>query len=354
ELDFNIIMYTAIEMTKPKTRREAVTDFLVVRTTQDWIDIREDILLKVMKKLDYVTVPTCFQFEYTIPRVQSTPLPLSDKSDYDHLLTLGKPGTKKNIKLVYTEKKEHPAITLPSEQVGDLGNMTESPQRALGTPKPPVKKSRAPRESDIPASEIRLAQVIDKLRDTWICKNVGCKSDHCYIDAEGGHFACSHSAFDVWGRAVLSGDATEKLPPNIAPFDVIHPSVLANKSPLLAARMKVNIDKAGKAAAVPSSTPMPRASTPPVPALIPTHAPNATDDNSVIPRGLGEGPWMTLDLFATYYLPDSPALVDRLKAEKITGTQAFRYMTVSHLREMGLVFGEIVDVWDAIERWAKS
>ena len=62
---------------------------------------------------------------------------------------------------------------------------------------------QAPREKDIPAANIALNEKILALRTQWECNVTACHSEHCFIPAEGPHFALSHTHFEKWGAAIV-------------------------------------------------------------------------------------------------------------------------------------------------------
>lgn len=62
---------------------------------------------------------------------------------------------------------------------------------------------QAPREKDIPAANIALNDKILALRTQWECNVSTCQSEHCFIPAEGPHFALSHTHFEKWGAAIV-------------------------------------------------------------------------------------------------------------------------------------------------------
>lgn len=66
-----------------------------------------------------------------------------------------------------------------------------------------VNNLQAPREVDIPPANIALNEKICALRDQWECNVTNCRSEHCFVPAEGPHFALSHTHLEKWGAAIV-------------------------------------------------------------------------------------------------------------------------------------------------------
>jgi hypothetical protein len=156
------------------------------------------------------------------------------------------------------------------------------------------------------------------------------------------------------------GSATLQKPPNHQLFNAVSPMFLAEKSPLMQARLK-NIARDN-----PLVQPQPIAPVinvhmpndlfqphqypalvpgPPVPAmsnaLIPAMA-HLTPDNN-----------MSIDDFcSTYKLSDS--ILQCLRENRFTQSHAFRHIQVDDLKAMGLVLGEIADVREAVLKWVSG
>ena len=74
--------------------------------------------------------------------------------------------------------------------------------------------SKAPKGSDIVPGNIAVNNNIKKLRARWECNITNCPSDHCYIPANGPHFALGHEHFEKWAAALVSCLPVLYLPAN--------------------------------------------------------------------------------------------------------------------------------------------
>ncbi|EDR06534.1 uncharacterized protein LACBIDRAFT_300030 [Laccaria bicolor S238N-H82] len=180
-----------------------------------------------------------FSVTFSIARHVPIALSLSSAADYAHLLTNAS-KMKKNptVKVLLTSRapnleprKEN--IAAPAAPAQDDG------RPELKGPAEKKKKSRVPRESDILPTNFTINGKIRALREQWECNVTSCKSDFCFIPAEGPHFPLGHGHFEKWAAAILRSDdlaSMEKLP-NILLFDPDSSHTAVSKSPLLQARL---------------------------------------------------------------------------------------------------------------------
>lgn len=224
---------------------------------------------------------------------------------------------------------------------------TEAPVKAKS-------KSKARKEADILPGNMAMNGQIRSLREHWQCSLTTCRSDYCFIPAEGPHFALGHEHLEKWAAAILHGPtyATLEKPPNIALFDPVLTHAIISNSAVLQARL----DAIARERASPQQPPVP-----PIniilpnnyqlaPAtLVPTVVP--TTSGSLIPELHNEGPRIDMAMFcAIYCIPDD--IHQRLHENKITGTHAFSQITVTDLKDMGLKLGEIINLKQVVKDWA--
>ena len=151
------------------------------------------------------------------------------------------------------------------------------------------------------------------------------------------------------------------MPPNIALFDTVNAENLTKKSPLLQARINAKARENSPAAPIVNvvlpndmfdmyhvATPIP---IPAVgPAVTPTH-PHPPTTSNLIPAHLHPSPCIRINEFCNlYHLGEN--IVQQLKENGFTGTQAFRFIETKDLKDMGFKPGEIADLKDVIEVWA--
>ena len=60
-----------------------------------------------------------------------------------------------------------------------------------------------PQESDILPANFAINSKIRALREQWECNVTSCKSDFCFIPAEGPHFPLGHGHFEKWAAAIV-------------------------------------------------------------------------------------------------------------------------------------------------------
>jgi hypothetical protein len=216
-----------------------------------------------------------------------------------------------------------------------------------------------------------------------------CHSDHCFIPADGPHFPLSHEHFEKWGAAWVSfisllcveltwicqlrseSNANIDKPPHISLFDPVSPQSLAAKSPLLQARLNAM----AKGQPMPATATAPQAAVavpvinvvmpndlfgilrpgfPPAPGpqhLFPAIQQPIPASQPLIPHHLQPG--IKLDI-GTFCLSHglSADILEKFRENAYTGTQAFRYIDVQELKDLGFKPGEIVDLKEAVLEWA--
>jgi hypothetical protein len=146
------------------------------------------------------------------------------------------------------------------------------------------------------------------------------------------------------------------MPPRIPLFDAIDPRSLAAKSPLLQSRInQLNKDKTPAAPVINVVLPNGMLGYGQHHAPIHNHAPAPVPpaSSSLLPPGTKPGSKQDIATFCTVHNL-SEAILERFLTHKLTGTQAFRYIEERHLTEMGFMFGEIVDLREAVEEWSGS
>jgi len=149
-------------------------------------------------------------------------------------------------------------------------------------------------------------------------------------------------------------------PPNINIFDAVSTHTMAERSPLLQARINAATLKDKTAIIPPPPAPifnvvLPNnifgAYNPLIPLLPPPAPPAAITSCGLIPPSYKAGEKLDIATFCAIY-ELSEAILERLKDNAYTGTQAFAHMEPAELREMGFKPGEIVDLKEAVKAWA--
>ncbi|KAI5985290.1 hypothetical protein EDD15DRAFT_2374350 [Pisolithus albus] len=212
---------------------------------------------------------------------------------------------------------------------------------------------------------IRVNKNIQLLRDVWLCKkpDSACPSTHCYVTTSDEHFPLSHEHFNCWAAAMLKGTEHAMItkPPNHRLFDAIDTrgNITQEKlSPVLQHRL---------AALEPKSN-TPQVSSPVInvtlgndilgfahtsmgPQLqMPQHKIETMND-SLLPMTHVPGEDMTIIDFCTRYdLGDM--ILKKLQDNSFRKARPLRFLTISALKEMGFVHGEIAELRDAVEQWS--
>ena len=128
------------------------------------------------------------------------------------------------------------------------------------------------------------------------------------------------------------------------------------KSPLLQARLNAMANKGPAAPVINCNVVMPNdmfgfLRPAPAPPLVPTFQPPAPGPQALIPPDLQPGIKQDIATFCrTHGL--SEEVLEKFRAHAYTGTQAFRYISVQELKDLGFKPGEIVDLKEAVLEWA--
>jgi len=196
---------------------------------------------------------------------------------------------------------------------------------------------------------------IRSLREHWQCSLTTCRSEYCFIPAEGPHFALGHEHLEKWAAGILRGPtyATLEKPPNIALFDPVSKHAVVSKSPVLQARLDaIAREKGPQQPLIPPINIILPNNYQPAPAILPAIVPTGPASlGGLIPETHNEGPKIDIATFcAIYCIPDD--IHQCLRENKITGTHAFSQIAVTDLKDMGLKLGEIIDLKQAIKEWA--
>ncbi|KAJ7742536.1 hypothetical protein B0H16DRAFT_1890211 [Mycena metata] len=338
----------------PATRTPIQTLIISLGDDEPFDTLKAQILVRV----DNVYNPPTLDFDdyditFTIPRIVTDAITL-DAGTYNHLLKkaskMDDPAARIRI-----DPKKYYAPEKPNKE-----NTEELVTGRAGKGK---KRTEVPKEDRILPANAALNEKIGILRARWACSHPGgpCGSDFCYIKPDGEeHFPLGHDHFNVWAAAWLKGPnfADENKPPNDKLFDGIHPGALGARAPLLQRRLDLQNQRN-----TPVQPPMPQITinmpdmvqryqpaaalpAPPVP------GPAYTGPAMLIPAHLVPDKKLTIEEFCkTYELDDEIAA--RFRENKYKTTDAFVYVEVQELREVGFVAGEIAQLKAGIAEWCK-
>ncbi|KAG6894151.1 hypothetical protein C0992_007313 [Termitomyces sp. T32_za158] len=352
-ITYNLLILPLSQMQLPKTRREPHARLLEAKSDLAWEDLRSLFDVKISNTL-FPTIAkpdfSKFDIKFSIPRVVLDPMPLSSAEDYSLLLK------------VIQKIKAHPtvkiSITETSPQPDALSTKENDAPEEDTRPKKKARKSKAPKESDILPANVALNDRIKQIRDRWECNVSMCHSEHCFVPAVGPHLPLSHEMVEKWAAAWLRDETLASLdtPPHIALFDEVSPLTLGQKSPILQARLNNMVKNSLPPQPLLPSAPVVNVVMPndmfgflrPAAPSVPMQPIQST---TLLPSHLVPGPKLDISTFChSYDLSDN--ILKKLKNHAYTGTQAFRHIDVSELKDMGFLPGEIVDLKEAVIEWA--
>jgi len=236
KITYTMTIFSLRELSKPQAR------FVVLPSDLEWPDVRGHIKIKAIDVLfpqQPVVDDGAFEIEFSIPRQVPTPLPLLSDDDYKYLIQnalklKANPTVKITIKEVAVNGgvswfhiykcHDSPLTNIILQIVAGKENIPPPEPMARGGQGtvPKGKKSKViflspnseqplfhafipqiPRESDILPGNLAKNENISLLRGQWECNLTACRSEHCYVPADGPHFPLSHDHFDKWASAMV-------------------------------------------------------------------------------------------------------------------------------------------------------
>lgn len=150
-------------------------------------------------------------------------------------------------------------------------------------------------------------------------------------------------------------------PPNNELFDKVAAAARAAKSPLLQRRLDLKEQASAKntpaAPQVHFNFPaelanLLRPAAAPAPAAPDAFMPPLKTANMLIPHPRIPGPDLSIENFCTLYDLDSD-ICDRFKEHKFKRSNAFKFVEVDELKEMGFMRGEIAELKVAVGVWSQ-
>ena len=88
QIDYQILIFSLVELAKPKTRRDKVC-MLMLSADMEWIDVYAMLKVKAVDVLfpgQDVVRDDAIEITFTIPRIIKNPLPLSSSADYKYII----------------------------------------------------------------------------------------------------------------------------------------------------------------------------------------------------------------------------------------------------------------------------
>jgi len=222
--------------------------------------------------------------------------------------------------------------------------------------------------ADILPANFAINNKIRTLREQWECNITTCKSDFCFVPADGPHFPLGHGHFEKWAAAMVHAPS--------------HPTLLSSNVHLCSGFMAMiwpawkscqtscysiqfhltQLYQSRLNAISKEKPPPPMPAAPVINVVLPNnmfnpyqHQPllSAPQMTGLIPSTHGLGPQMSMEQFCSIFAL-SEDIFHQLNANKYSGTQAFTHMESNELRELGFKPGEIVDLKEAVLEWASS
>ncbi|KIK05665.1 hypothetical protein K443DRAFT_3674 [Laccaria amethystina LaAM-08-1] len=239
KINYNLLFFSAEDLAccNPKA------GYLILGDDIPWEDFYAHMKIKACDQLfpnQPVVHNNSFDMNFAIARHVPIPLSLASAADYAHLTNASK--IKKNPTIKVSLTSHTPNLEPGKENIATaVAPAQDNGRPELKGPAEKKKKSRAPRETNILPANFAINSKIRTLWEQWECNVTSCKSDFCFVPAEGLHFPLGHGHFEKWAAAILRGDnlaSMEKLP-NILLFDPVSSHTAGSKSPLLQARLNV-------------------------------------------------------------------------------------------------------------------
>ncbi|KAJ7883598.1 hypothetical protein B0H13DRAFT_2667118 [Mycena leptocephala] len=359
EIEYKIGIFTAQQMKKSTSSRgPPITQVVNLYSNESWSCLKTHILAKI----NGVLKPTNLNFfdytiTFTIPRQVSDPMYLADVEHYDYLVKKALLIQKNPVAKIVVEPKEDSSAT---DKENDADTTATKPKSKNGA------KSKVRNARDILPANVALNEKIGELRDRWKCLVPGgpCGSKHCFVSkTDPEHFPLSHEHIESWGAAWLKGTQFTDIdtPPNNELFDRVAAAARGAKSPLLQRRLDLKEQAAAKNTPAapqvhinfpPEFANFLRPAATPAPADPDAFIPPLNTANMLIPHPRIPGPDLLIEDFCSLYDLDTD-ICDRFKEHKFKRSNAFKFVEVNELKEMGFLRGEIAELKVAIGVWSQ-
>ncbi|KIJ95576.1 hypothetical protein K443DRAFT_108549, partial [Laccaria amethystina LaAM-08-1] len=152
-----------------------------------------------------VVTNNSIDMNFTIAHHVPIALSLTSAADYAHLTNASKIKKNPTVKVSLTR-------CMPNllHELSNLENIA-TPAQDNGHPelKGPAEKKKKSRACIVPSMlwiiciPLPFSSEIPALREQWECNVMSCKSDVCFLPAEGPHSLLGHSHFEKWAAAIV-------------------------------------------------------------------------------------------------------------------------------------------------------
>ncbi|KAG1722738.1 uncharacterized protein EDB91DRAFT_1230512 [Suillus paluster] len=366
---YYLSIFSEAELRKAEKQRKSLNSFLQQTADLPFDTLKAQLLTQISAKLNPSKIShDDYDIDWTVPRIQPSPLALASDSDYNFLLQHAtkhkEPQANITIK-VRMNKNRRNKDTDTSSGEDDVGSENESDDDRR--PKKKTKKTSAKEKAKVLETNlnIKIDTKIQQLRDRWMCSKPGCTSEFCFIHTEHPeHFPLGREHLSVWAAAWNKDEAQANLetPPNHAKFNAL-PGQKGTASLLqrrLAERTQpanqphgpvINFNIPPELLAV-FRPPAVLNSDIPQPAPAGSRTEGDRSQDSLIPYGVPHGPTFSLNEFCSNYTLSND-IRTKLHQNGYTGTETICYILISELKEMEFKLGEIAAMRAAMKRWCK-
>ncbi|KAF8130070.1 hypothetical protein K438DRAFT_1999531 [Mycena galopus ATCC 62051] len=324
-INYKIVVYTPEQMRKPKNSRGLpVTNVFKLLSNKPWIVLHTHILEAFNNALDSAPFHfSDYSITFTIPCQVTDPIRLSE-TKYTYLLEKALSiKTNPSARILIEPKVDAVNKENGDDDVGSTGT----------TAKKGAKKTKVPKARDILPGNMALNDKIRELRERW--------------NTDPDHSALSHAHIESWAAAMFKGKefADIDTPHNNQLFDKVSAAARAARSPILQQR-QLEIREQAAAAKNAVASPQfhfnigPEVLTFLRPQAAPAMAireafilPPNTSNMLILPPRLPGLDVSIEDFYSQYDLDDEICM--RFKEQKFKRTDAFQFVEVSELTEMG-------------------
>ncbi|KAJ7922590.1 hypothetical protein B0H13DRAFT_2317254 [Mycena leptocephala] len=304
EIEYQVAIYTAQQMKKKKSGwGHPITEIVTLDSTKPWAVLKTHILTKIDTALN----PRLLHFSeysitFTVPRQVKDPIHLADAAKYDYLKSVAR------------------------EKENDTNGDEDDAAKKGG------KKTKVPKARNILPANLALNEKIVHLVFLLL------PNPHIFLYRM------------ITFRVGLKGKplAAVETPPNNSLFDTVAVGARAAQSPLLQLP-QVNINLPPEFANFLRSVVPPAAPAPAAPnAFIPP--PNTA--NMFIPYPHIPGADLSIQDFCSLYDLDND-ICEKFQIHKYKRTNAFKFVEVDELKEMGFMKGEVAELKVAVGKWSQ-
>ncbi|KAJ7690877.1 hypothetical protein B0H17DRAFT_1201448 [Mycena rosella] len=317
--------------------RPSITEPVILNSDEPWDTIKAQILVKIDAVLNPATL--ClddYNITFTVPQQVSEPMQLNDETKYSYLVKKALEIKKNPVAKILVEPKKATRTanhTDPDESDSDADKGKKG------------KKTKVPKPRDILPANVALNMTMGSLRTKWICPTPGgpCGSEHCFSWAAA---MLKGKQFGTLTRRQTTTSSTDFLQAERDPHFYNVPQLkdeAATKNAPAAPQVHFNFPP-DFANLLRPAAPAPALPNPPITSLDPS--------TMLVPPPRVPGPELSIEDFCAFYSLDTD-ICDRFKQIKFKRTNAFKFVEVIELKEMGFMKGEIAELKVAIEEWAQ-